>query len=168
MKDNNSHPMIYKKTPLGMRAFLEKPSQLSPRLRSVLIMIDGKRNFNELAAVLAAVGAEQSHLDELQALGLIEAPESDKSPQPSNSPLPAEASGIQAGNQPLMMDDQERYRLAYPIATRLISGIGFKGFRLNLALEGASNISDLMGLSERIREAVGEEKYQELKPYLQR
>lgn len=160
--------MIYKKTPLGTQAFLEKPSQLSPRLRSVLIMIDGKRNFQALSAVLAAVGAGQSHLEELESLGLIEAQTTGQTSQAQSAKTPTELGESQATAQPLPMDDQERYKIAYPIATRLVSGLGFKGFRLNLALEGASNISDLIGLSDRIREAVGDEKFKEIKPYLQR
>lgn len=160
--------MIYKKTPLGTQAFLEKSSQLNPRLKSVLIMIDGKRSFVDLSAVLAAVGADQSHLEELERLGLIEAQAGSRNLQPLSARTPLDISQAQPSAAPLAMDDQECYKIAYPIATRLISGLGFKGFRLNLALEGASNISDLMALSGRILEAVGEEKFKELKPYLER
>lgn len=157
--------MIYKKTTLGMQAFLEKPSQLSPRLRSVLIMIDGKRGFAELFAVLAAVGAGQNHLDELESLGLIEALAGGINSQPLNARANVDATPQQASNDP-PMNDQERYAAAYPIATRLTSGLGLRGFRLNLALEGASNIQDLVGMADKIRDAVGEEKYKELRPYL--
>ena len=53
---------------------------------------------------------------------------------------------------------QQRYQDAYPIATRLTASLGLKGFRLNLAVEAASNYDELRGLAPKIREAVGADK----------
>ena len=58
---------------------------------------------------------------------------------------------------------KERYQDAYPIATELTGALGLKGFRLNLAVEGSSGFDDLVALAPRIREAVGEAKYERLK-----
>ena len=55
--------------------------------------------------------------------------------------------------------DQQRYTDAYPIATELTAGMGLRGFRLNLAVEGAGSFSDLAALAPKIREAVGDAKF---------
>jgi hypothetical protein len=160
--------MIYQKTPAGVDAFQQRPSQLHPRLRSILIMIDGKKTSNELLAVLAAMGGTQTHLDELISLGLIQDIKDQQAATPSASSKKddlSQASAISLGITALT--DQQRYELAYPIATRLTAGLGLRGFRLNLSVEGAANIKDLILLAEKIKDAVGESKYFELKPYLQ-
>ena len=53
---------------------------------------------------------------------------------------------------------QQRYQDAYPIATKLTSGLGLRGFRLNLSVEGVLNYEQLAALLPKIRAAVGEEK----------
>ena len=62
--------------------------------------------------------------------------------------------------------DMERYQAAYLIATELTSGLGLRGFRLNLALEGAGGFDDLAALAPKIREAVGDAKFARLEKAL--
>jgi len=57
---------------------------------------------------------------------------------------------------------QDRYKDAYPIATRLSGSLGLRGFRLNLAVEGTSSYEELLALAPKIRAAVGPEKAAEL------
>ncbi|AVS73695.1 hypothetical protein C8240_06185, partial [Paracidovorax cattleyae] len=59
-----------------------------------------------------------------------------------------------------------RYQGAYRVATELTSGAGLRGFRLNLAVEGARNVEELAALAPKIRELVGEEKYRRLQDAL--
>ena len=56
----------------------------------------------------------------------------------------------------------ERYKAAYPIATELTAGLGLRGFRLNLAVEGVGSFEDLAALAPKIREAVGDAKFERL------
>lgn len=49
----------------------------------------------------------------------------------------------------------QRYQAAYPIATEITSSLGLRGFRLNLAVEGAQSFDDLAALAPKIRELVG-------------
>jgi hypothetical protein len=55
-------------------------------------------------------------------------------------------------------DAQSRYKLAYPLATQLTASMGFRGFRLNLAVEAAGSYSQLVQLFPKIKEAAGAEK----------
>jgi hypothetical protein len=57
---------------------------------------------------------------------------------------------------------QERYAAAYPVAIKLTSALGLRGFRLNLAVEAAGSYEALLAVAPRIREAVGAEQYSEL------
>ncbi|MGQ3004475.1 MAG: hypothetical protein ACT6Q6_19380, partial [Hydrogenophaga sp.] len=59
---------------------------------------------------------------------------------------------------PPTQDAQAHYSRAYPIAIRLTSELGLRGFRLNLAVEGAGNLAQLRELGPRIKEAVGAER----------
>ena len=95
-------------------------------------------------------------------------------PLPVFAPAPApdtaaalEASGTDLGTIASPVEGsgrspKERYQAAYPIATELTAGLGLRGFRLNLAVEGAGSFDDLAALAPRIREAVGDDKFERL------
>ena len=74
---------------------------------------------------------------------------------PAFSPAPAEAV---AAAEPEARSNQQRYKDAYPIATKLSGSLGLRGFRLNLAVEGTSNYEQLLDLLPKIQAAVGAEK----------
>lgn len=161
--------MVYEKTPLGVEAFHQKPSQLSGSLRSILIMIDGKRPLVETLNVLAAIGAGQGQLDQLAQMGLIRVSEaSARVVAKAQEAVSAGVGLVASADANVPMNEQLLYQKAYPIATRLTSGLGLRGFRLNLAVEGAGSIKDLVALADKIKDAVGEDKYKELKPFLNR
>jgi hypothetical protein len=150
-----------------VQAFQQRPSQLNPKLRSILIMIDGKKSSTELLAVLTAIGGTQEHLDELIGLGLTRVVKEQVVTTTSTSSKQVGLSDmVDAVQGTAGLSDQQRYEKAYPIATKLTSSLGLRGFRLNLSVEGAGNINDLMLLADKIKEEVGEAKFNELKPYL--
>jgi hypothetical protein len=159
--------MIYEKTPAGTQAFQQRSAELSAKARSVLIMIDGKRTVAQLLTMLAGIGAGEAECAELLELGFIQEKAGAVDAQAISKPSAVPAPKLeQAQTTPELGSDQERYQAAYPIATRLTSGLGLRGFRLNLSVEGAGNLQDLVQLADKIREAVGEEKYAELKKIL--
>ena len=55
---------------------------------------------------------------------------------------------------------------AYPIAVKLASGLGLKGFLLNMQVEKVNDIVSLKSLFPKIRSSVGDEKCQELERIL--
>ena len=63
---------IYHKTPKGAQAIANRQSGLSPKLRSLLIMVDGKRAYPELTALTTAAGDCEQMLSQLAQDGLIE------------------------------------------------------------------------------------------------
>ena len=126
---------------------------LTPRQRTALILIDGKRSLGE---VLRS-GVAPEDVERLFELQLV-TDSGSAAPRP-----PAEMPAGQAGPSP-----QERYAAAYPIAAQLTAGLGLRGFRLNLAVEAATCYDDLVALSDKIREAVGSEKFAPLEAALRK
>ena len=63
---------IYHKTAKGTEAIANRHSGLPPKLRSLLIMVDGKRSYNELAVLGSVLGDCEALLSQLADDGLIE------------------------------------------------------------------------------------------------
>jgi hypothetical protein len=150
--------MIIAKTEAGQRVLKDRSVSLTPRQRSVFILIDGKRTVDQLLAATAAAGVTREDMDKLLELGLV----ADAAPEATARQAVATAAAAQAVQDHKHRTAQERYSEAYPIATRLTAELGLRGFRLNLAVEGATNYEALAQLAPKIREAVGPDKFQAL------
>jgi hypothetical protein len=94
-------PIIYRKTAKGLAEIETRVYRLSPRLRSVLIMIDGKRTDAELlqmlpqaAEVLAAL-VQEDFIAEFTRVSAAVAP-----PPPAPTPPPAPERTVIRGPQP--------------------------------------------------------------------
>ena len=138
--------MILTKTPSGQQALKDRSTGLSMRQRAALILVDGKRTLDE---IVRTTDASAEDIAQLFALQLVQ----DTAPAPADDEAPSPIS---------TSDAQERYASAYPIAAKLTSGLGLRGFRLNLAVEGATSYDDLVALAPRILEAVGADKFKPL------
>lgn len=150
--------MIVIKTEAGQQVMKDRSVPLTPRQRSALILVDGKRSLQQLLADTAAAGASPEDVEKLFELGLI----ADSAPATTAAEVATAAATAQAVQRHKNRSPQERYAEAYPIATRLTAGLGLRGFRLNLAVEAATNYDALVVLAPKIREAVGPDKFQAL------
>jgi hypothetical protein len=81
-------PIIYRKTAKGVAEIETRAHRLVPRLRSALIVVDGKRPDSELAAMLPQ-GAET--LAQLAEQGFIEVASERSAPRAAPTPAPAAA-----------------------------------------------------------------------------
>ena len=80
---------VYRKTQRGVDALAIRHGGLTPRQRSLLILIDGRRNGEELATLGAAVG-DVALLLALQAAGFVErAGPAPEAAEPQRSATPA-------------------------------------------------------------------------------
>ncbi|MEP6721708.1 MAG: hypothetical protein ABJA77_09710 [Variovorax sp.] len=173
--------MILVKTDAGQQAFRDRTVRLTPRQRSAFILCDGKRTIEEVQA--AGMSIEREDLDQMIELGLLgpmngapvvtaSAPVAKAEPAPVAVAAPAPRPALVAVPAPIAApaaapiaapadgarSHQQRYKDAYPIATRLSGSLGLRGFRLNLSVEGTSNYEELLALAPKIRAAVGPEK----------
>lgn len=142
------------KTAQGQQAFKERSHSLTQRQRSAFLLFDGQRSIDEVLAATAVMGITRDDVQAMVEQGLL-------APAAGQAATAEPASDVQASAAE--RSPKERYQDAYPIATELTGALGLKGFRLNLAVEGSSGFDDLVALAPRIREAVGEAKYERLK-----
>lgn len=156
--------MKYKKTEAGQLAVKERSALLSSRQRSLLIMVDGQKEMADLVRTVTGLGGTVEDVNVLLALGLIEG----MGGAAVSAPAPVSVAVAEAPVVPVTarvrenLSEQELYQRAYPVATKLTSSLGLRGFRLNLAVEGARDYQALLEVASRIRETVGEEKFKVL------
>lgn len=147
--------MKYAKTEAGQQAFKARSALLSARQRSAFILFDGIKSNEQVLAATAGLGITQDDIEHLVQQGfLLGAPDA----VPAAASRPGKTGPGAADAQALPVSTrtpQERYRDAMPIATRLTASLGLRGFRLNLAVEGASGFDDLLVLLPKIQAAVG-------------
>lgn len=160
--------MVLVKTQAGQEALKDRHSgSLTSRQRSAFILFDGKRSTGEVLAATAAMGITQDDVQAMLAQGLL-APLSGQAVAAEMAELGgAEAAATDLGTVASPREGsgrspKDRYQAAYPIATELTAGLGLRGFRLNLAVEGAGSFEDLAALAPKIREAVGDTKFARL------
>lgn len=149
--------MIYVKTEAGQQALKDR-SLLSPRQRSAFILFDGKRSVPQVLEATAGLGVTSEELVQLVELGFL-AP-SQQSVEKAAAAT-AHAAAVVARQEDSNASN-DRYKKAYPIAAQLTGALGLRGFRLNLAVEGAADVDALLALFPKIREAVGADKCKEL------
>ncbi len=150
--------MIFEKTALGRSALSDKSIAMTMQQRTALIMLDGKRSQHEVLTSTSAVGVSTEDINHLVSAGFV----IDVS---ATIPAPLSALPIGASNRFAAIPDPEaqaRFSKAYLIATRLTSALGLRGFRLNLAVERAGSLQDLLALASKIENAVGPENFKEL------
>ena len=169
--------MVYTKTQLGQLAFKERSVLMSNRQRSLFLLMDGARSVDQILVLTRALSITPVDIDHLVSSGFIEGvvesaqaatPAKPRitstSPPPStpNSPSPAVDTAPLAPDAGAALSSpatsQERFAQAWPMATQLTAGMGLRGFRFNLAIEGASGYDDLLALFPKIQAAVGHEK----------
>lgn len=148
--------MIYTKTELGQSALHSRAIPLTPRQRSAFIMFDGKRSVDDVLKVTAGLQVTPEDVDHMVGLGLLAA-----AAVAAPAVVVAPESAQKADGSPTL-SAQQHYSKAYPIATRLTASLGLRGFRLNLAVEAAGDITKLQELAPKIKDAVGAGKFKEL------
>ena len=141
--------MILAKTELGQQAFKDRSGGLKPRQRSAFILFDGVRSVGEVLD--AGVGISMDEIQQMIAAGYL---------APGGIVTPSHAT--EGDDSAAPRSTQQRYQDAYQVAIRLTGGLGLRGFRLNMAVEGAGSYEDLLALAPRIRAAVGADRAAEL------
>ena len=160
--------MVLVKTQAGQDAMKDRHGGLTSRQRSAFILFDGKRTLGEVLAATAAMGITQDDVQAMIEQGLLAPVGGGALPAVAVAASAAAPSATPAegGSGETARPSQQRYKDAYPVATAMTAALGLRGFRLNLAVESASSFEDLAALAPKIKEAVGEEKYEPLRKAL--
>ncbi|SFD39307.1 hypothetical protein [Paracidovorax konjaci] len=155
--------MLLVKTTAGQMALKDRHGGLTSRQRSAFILFDGQRTVVQVLAATAAMGISMDDVQAMLDQGLLESADGKPAVLKAAAPAAGKAAEAAPGVAPALAD---RYQSAYRVATELTSAAGLRGFRLNLAVEGARNMEELAALAPKIRELVGDEKYRRLQDAL--
>lgn len=126
--------LAYRKSAKGVEAIANRQSGLAPKLRSVLIMVDGKKTGEDLYKVCTALGDAQAMLAELVTGALIE-PVTGGSVAAAPAAA-ASASGLGAVSQP-GPSLAEAKRLAVRLLKEILGPLADDSC---IAVEGSKNI----------------------------
>ena len=146
---------IYDKTAKGREEIATRRDGLAPRLRSLLVLIDGRRTEEELLRNVAGLGLTIAALHELLTgeyivlstsyASMAEAPVEPPEPEPEPEQPAAE--------------QVQQFQSVYQFYNQTIkSTIGLRGFTLQLKVEKASSVDELRQLREPYLEAVQKAK----------
>jgi len=143
---------IYRKTALGTAEIAARKMKLNPRVRTMLILIDGAQPEFILREEGTKVGAPATFLEELLKLGLIEKAGRSQAPAPAAGPQAApkpQASAAASGGE------FEKFRAAKDFMNvTIVDALGIKSFFFTLKLEKAGTCADLRELAGAYRDAI--------------
>lgn len=146
---------IYVKTPLGSEEIKNFKLQLAPRLRTMLIMVDGRKSVAALKKDAAKFSCPGDFIESLLAAGLIVKA---VAAEPAASSVAASTTGVQSvtlTEAPPALDGYEKLRLAKDFMNNaVVNSLGIKGFFFTLKLERAGTVADLRGLVKPFQDAI--------------
>jgi hypothetical protein len=149
--------MVLEKTALGLQVLKDRSVPLTPQQRSAFILVDGKRTVEDILVATSGAGVKIDDIRQLVVAGVV---------AEMAAPAPAAPRAPQEGEAAPRANPEERYRNAYPLAVALTSSMGLRGVRLNMAVETAKNYEELLVVAAKIKEAVGDEKFEALRKAL--
>ena len=134
--------LVYHKTAKGSEAIATRQHGLTPKQRSMLIMIDGKRGFEELVRISQALGDTEQLFGQLLEQGLIEPVEgatAAPTPAPAAAPTAASApaAGVAASAPAITLKEAQRYTVR-----KLLDILGPNAEDFCLRIEAAKNVHD--------------------------
>ncbi|MDP1739679.1 MAG: hypothetical protein Q8M51_13555 [Polaromonas sp.] len=142
---------IYRKTAKGAEAISNRQSGLAPRLRSLLIMVDGKRSYAELTVIATSLG-DPERLAELESEGLMEPAVTEE----KTMPAPLEPAVSQAAPGPARALNLAQARL---FSSHLLEHmIGPLAEPVCIKIEATRDLADFVSVIKRAREMVREIK----------
>ena len=141
---------IYDKTAKGRDEIATRKYQLAPRLRSLLVLIDGRRTEEELLRNVAGLGLTINALNELLEEGLIVL-----STSYATMAVAPVADLAPAAPPPVAVSQASQFQALYEFYNKTIkSTIGLRGFTLQLKVEKASSVEELRELRMPYLDAV--------------
>lgn len=166
---------ILDKTDKGREEIATRKYQLAPRLRTLLVMIDGKQSKESLLTKVAGLGLTDENITQLLDSGFIHIiatlPGGAIAPvtapvaadNPVTTPPSAQAATEKAVTSGVLAAGESQYQALYNFYTETIkSTIGLRGYGLQLKVERAGSINDFRELRDAYLEAVRKAKGNEM------
>lgn len=180
---------IYDKTDKGREEIATRKYQVAPKLRTLLVMIDGRHSLESLLKNFAVLGLSEDNVKELLGQGYItlvsggpaanepaleqalaRPPASARARmlarnrgQAARPGTEADRSASEPAPEAAPVDSAERFRALYDFYNQTIkSTIGLRGFVLQLKVEKAAGIEDFRALRLPYLQAVHKAKGREM------
>jgi hypothetical protein len=163
--------VVFTKTVFGIDELQQRQMRLHPRLRTLLVMVDGKQAATQLVKTLAVAGVTDEHLQQLQDAGLIQAVQSPPPPQS----VPVSAALLTLLPDEVPADESSRLMSLYRLYAETINeSFGAKGGAYQKKLAQCARVGDYVALGNEIITALNLSKRVEqavafkarVKPYL--
>ena len=154
---------IYDKTAKGREEIATRKYQLAPRLRTLLVLVDGHKPEEELLRNVAGLGLTVNALQELLAQELIVLTTSyavlpETAPASAQAPAPVAQAEVETTSLPTVSQVQQ-FQSVYDFYNKTIkSTMGLRGFTLQLKVEKAGTVDELRELRDPYLEAVQKAK----------
>jgi hypothetical protein len=152
---------LFDKTDKGREEIATRKHHLAPRLRSLLVMIDGKHTAEDLLQKVSGIGLTEQNLNELHEQGFIHAKAETIVTTAGGAPVVAEPviqappAATAVANTSVLPEGQSQFEAIYRFYTETIkSTVGLRGYGLQLKVEKASSIDEFRQLRQSYLEAV--------------
>ena len=138
---------VYGKTALGLQEVGNRKMKLPPRLRTMLILIDGRQPVLILLEEAGKLGAPADFLDQLLGMGLIEK---------VGTAIGQESKATEKSSPPTARGDEfSRFQTAKDFMNvTVVDALGLRSFFFTLKLERAGNLAELRELVGPYRDAI--------------
>lgn len=154
------------KSAAGRAALAGRNSELTPQLRTLLLMIFGDKTAAECSEIASKLPAGREGFQQLIAMGLVEvvstlgeisgraAASAPSAPEPLNAPM-ADSAPVNATHS---ADEAAMQRVLYPEFVRAVADVGFRGVMLQMKVERAMSAKELLLLREQVEAALAKAK----------
>jgi hypothetical protein len=142
--------LTYHKSAKGSEAIATRTAAMTPKMRSMLILVDGKRSFDELAKLGGMLGDPEQTLSQLLELGFIEPVAGVAAPAPAPA-RPASAPAPASAHPTVPLADAKRYAVR-----RLTDLLGPGAEDLCIRIEGTKNAADFLAALQKAENVVRE------------
>ncbi len=149
--------LIYEKTAAGAEEVKARSRRLQPRLRTMLIMVDGTMNAAQLQAAATTLGAPENFLAVLVEQGLVQAREKRvRAAEAADlAASPAAVPDIELPADETVPGETERFRMAQKLMNdSVVDALGLRAFFFTLKLERCYTCADLAALLPEYGKAV--------------
>jgi hypothetical protein len=169
---------VFDKTDIGREEIKTRKYGLAPKLRPLLVLIDGKHSGQALLKKFSYLGLTEQLLSELVQQGFIvaSAPEETDAAPASNLQVaagadPGSAEAETSSADGILEEGETQFQAVYKFYTHTIkSTLGLRGFGMQLKVEKCSAINDFRALRvpyvEAVFKAQGEEMARSLRSRL--
>lgn len=164
--------LVFDKTSKGQEEIATRKHGLPSRLRSLLVLVDGKTNVDGLIRKVAGLGLNEESLAELLEqefiaphgeVNMAAAPSVKPAAPPAPTPAVPVAAAAGAPAASVLPEGQTQFEALYHFYTTTIkSTLGLRGFTLQMKVERCAGIDDFKALRQVYIDAVQKSKGDEM------